>query len=373
MTYNPGRELAAVEAKIAMRRALKRLAWSLAAGALTLAMLLELGPPQMLANAVRYGMSELNFQIGLLPLGKVTQNDRIELVRAWVSVWQDRSVWKWISAASGAISLISFGLSTYVDLRRGRRFKLDHIERGARLFAPVEHNRKMRQTYGRKPPVEMGQRLVLGTKKLLVPEALQYLHFAFAGASGSGKSTAIQELIEQAIARGDKGLVVDLGGAFYAKFGRPEDHVLSLRDPRSEAWDFWSEEGIPEEAFAAAMIESEGTSNPYFWKGARAVLASLLRTNHSVAELLLDFTKPLADIREKLAKHGELSLRIIGEGDGDQADGIIGTTVLDFAFLRELNQHAKPGQRPFSIARWMNDHSDHSWTYILFTEADLEV
>ena len=102
-------------------------------------------------------------------------------------------------------------------------------------------------------------------------------------------------------------------------------------------------------------------------------MASLLRTNHSVAELLLDFTKPLADIREKLAKHGELSLRIIGEGDGDQADGIIGTTVLDFAFLRELNQHAKPGQRPFSIARWMNDHSDHSWTYILFTEADLEV
>ena len=373
MAYNHGQDLAMVDLKLTTQALTKRLLWSLVIGLIVIGVCVMLGPRDMVVNVLWYLKAQAFLEVRRLPIFGVRRQDIYELVKPLYLMRRQADSWLFSLELGAGASAVSFGLFTYFFWRRGQRSLTEQVMRGARLSTPRQHNWAMRRIYRKLPPTDMGRRLVMGAEKLIVPESLQYLHFAFAGASGTGKSTAIREVMAQALERGDKGLVVDLGGAYYSRFGRAGDHVLSLRDPRSEAWDFWHEEGVPEEAMAAAMIEAESGNNPYFWKGARAVLTSLFRINSSVATLLADFKKPTSELREKLRAKDEISRRIIGEGDGDQADGIIGTTVLDFAFLKELNQWARPGKAFFSIARWMNDHSDKSWTYIIVTEDDLEV
>jgi len=374
MAYNHGQDIAVNEWKMTIHALTQRILWSLGISVCVLVTLVFFGPSGMILNLTKYAGASLNLRLHeTLPLtGGVTRQHIHDVAKYWALMVHQARLWGLYLMAAAGVFLISLTLFTFYFWHKGKREKIDKVMRGAQLVTPGLHNAVMKRTYGKSPPNEMGRALKLGKEGITVPESVQYLHFAFAGAAGGGKSTAIAEVIEQAIGRGDKGLVVDLGGAFFSKFGRTGDHVLSLRDPRSEAWDFWHEDGIPEEAMAAAMIEEDTMGNTYFWKGARAVLAALLRRTSSTAELWEDFKKPTKALREKLADADEISRRVMGDNDSDQADGIIGTTVLDFPFLKELNQWAE-GREPFSVARWINDHNDASWTYILVTEADLEI
>ena len=57
-------------------------------------------------------------------------------------------------------------------------------------------------------------------------------------------------------------------------------------------------------------------------KGARALLASLLRLNTSIKELDQDLRRPVGELRKKLQEAGKISARVLGDQDGDQADGL---------------------------------------------------
>ena len=372
MAYNHGQEISVNEMRMAAKALRDRFIWSFGLGCVCLALLVFFfGPNGLVLNIFRYGWATLIFEFRKLPLLGVHVSDAEFVARTYAEMVHQANFWWVFGSVSTAFFLIAFGIFTFLFFRRGEREKLDRVTRGAQLVTPKIHNKIMKKEYGKNPPFEMGTPLTIGSESALIPEALQYLHFAFAGASGSGKSTAIEEIITQAVARGEKGFVIDLNGAFYAKYGRPGDHVLSVRDPRAEAWDFWHEPLADADNMAAAMIEAEGSQTQYFWKGARALLASLLRQNTSVEKLWDDFQKSSAELREKLSKSGDLSPRIIGESNGDQSDGIIGTTVLDLAILRELNQWNDSKER-FSVTEWMNDNRDHSWTYVLVTDKDVE-
>jgi len=371
MNYNHGQEIAVNELRMKVAALRDRLVWSLLLGVSALLLLIVFAAPKsLLANVGNYIWTLLQLEIRKLPMFEVRKSDLLAVAQASELIANQNQAWLAIGGISFFVFAASFGLFTYAFLKKGEREKLDRVMRGAQLVTPKIHNKIMKAEYGSKPPLEMGKQLTLGTEKAIVPEALQYLHFAFAGASGSGKSTAIEELIQQALKRGDKGFVIDLNGAFYSKYGRPGDHVLSVRDPRGEPWDFWHEQWAEPENMAAALIESDGSTTPYFWKGARALLASLIRQNNSVEDLFSDFQKSSAELREKLTNAGELSPQILGK-DGDQSDGVIGSTVLDLGILRELNQWNKSSEF-FSITDWINNNTDRSWTYVLLTDKDVE-
>jgi GTPase SAR1 family protein len=192
------------------------------------------------------------------------------------------------------------------------------------------HNTVMQKEYKKQPPLEMGQSFVFGPEKLIIPEALQYLHFSFCGSSGSGKSTAIEELLRSALDRGDKAFIMDLGGAFYAKYGRPNDVILSLSDVRSEPWDFWSEESISENTMAQALVEenSGGQGNKFFSRAAQAVVAGILRASESLEELQENIRKPSQEIRKLFKENGDEAALILGEKSTEQSDGVMGTVAL---------------------------------------------
>jgi len=163
-----------------------------------------------------------------------------------------------------------FGLSQYYQ-KQGEKYAAARYLRGAQLLPP-EHLQS--QIDARYPETEFD--LALGRERIRLPEFLTYRHLSFAGASGTGKTQAINSLLTQLQQKTrQKCLILDLNGQYYSRFGRQGDVILSLYDQRTRAWDFWSEDA-PAEFFAEALIEGD---DRFFAPAGRALLTDLLRTN----------------------------------------------------------------------------------------------
>jgi hypothetical protein len=367
-----GQEIAVSEMKLSANAIYQRFIWSLVIGAaITFAIFWFFAPPNLIQNVINFCWAYLVLEFRKLPILGVRDSDIRHYVGAFILMSRQAYFWQILMASFATTSLSLFGTLSYLFWKKGESKKLDEYKRGSQLLPPRFHNKLMRSGYKKNPPHEMGSPLILGKEKVVVPEALQYRHFAFVGASGYGKSTAIEEVLAHARRQNHKVLVVDLNGVFYAKFGRPNDRLLSIRDGRALAWDFWHEPVATEANIAAAIVEAESFGNPFFYKSAREVLASLLRMNSDLKTLIEDVDRPQPELKEKLKAMGETSLKMLGEGMGDQADGVMGTAVLDFAFVKKLALHN--GDRlPFSITEWMNDANDKSWVFLTVDDVGLE-
>jgi hypothetical protein len=68
-------------------------------------------------------------------------------------------------------------------------------------------------------------------------------HFKMIGTTGTGKSTAIQEILESALARGDRAIIADPDGAYAQRFFDPArgDRILNPFDQHSVKWDLFGE------------------------------------------------------------------------------------------------------------------------------------
>ena len=68
-------------------------------------------------------------------------------------------------------------------------------------------------------------------------------HFKMIGTTGTGKSTAIRELLEGALARGDRAVIADPDGGYLNRFYDPTrgDVILNPFDPRAHTWNIYGE------------------------------------------------------------------------------------------------------------------------------------
>jgi len=364
---NLGHEIALSDIRNTIRSLFIRSLWSFGASFLLLVVFaLLFSTKGALGHIFQFCIARIVFEVRKFPLFGVREIDIQNVAYHYAKIMHELGFWKIDLGFAAVTFLASFIFLSYFFFKKGQRAGLEHVMRGNRLSTTRLHNRIM------KSDADFST-LLLGKDAVLIPEYLQYLHFAFLGASGCGKSTAIEQIIAHALNRKQKALIVDLNGSFYSKFGRASDHVLSLRDPRSHAWDFWCEKGMEAENMAAAMIEAGAEHNQYFWKGARAVLASLLKYTKNCDELWEEFKSSTENIRKKLEDQNEIAQRIIGQGDGDQADGILGSAVLDFSFLKELNQWCSSEDKKFTITEWMNKNDDSSFVYLIVSDKDLEI
>jgi len=68
-------------------------------------------------------------------------------------------------------------------------------------------------------------------------------HFKLIGTTGTGKSTAISEMLGAALARGDRAVIADPDGGYLRRFydARRGDVILNPFEPRSARWDLFGE------------------------------------------------------------------------------------------------------------------------------------
>ncbi len=241
--------------------------------------------------------------------------------------------------------------------RQGEKYAAARYLRGAKLLKPEQLQSQIEARY---PETEFD--LALGRERIRLPEFLTYRHLSFAGASGTGKTQAINSLLTQLQQKSrQKCLILDLNGQYYSRFGRQGDVILSLYDQRTRAWDFWSEDA-PAEFFAEALIEGD---DRFFAPAGRALLTDLLRTNSSIAGLWQDLTSLPKDLIKRL--QGGISPALIGADE--QAAGVIATASLKLNFLQHLNGCCDK-REPFRITDWCTNQEEN-WLFLLVRDRDL--
>jgi type IV conjugative transfer system coupling protein TraD len=200
-------------------------------------------------------------------------------------------------------------------------------------------------------------------------------NFGFHGTVGSGKSTALNDLLTQLRARGDRVIIYDKGNNFIPTFFRQDkDLILNPFDARCAPWDLWEEcQTIGDfENFATSLLpDSSGSSDPFWVLSARSLFVATARRmarekNRSIGELLKKLMSiSLADLRQFLEGTDAANL-VDGsiEKTAMTIRTILTTYVRSLRYLQGLDQG---GRRPFNIRDWIHTEDasgDNPWIFI---------
>lgn len=147
----------------------------------------------------------------------------------------------------------------------------DVLKRGARVEDGAQASRETAQIKRRHGAA------VLTLAGVAVPFADEAKHFKLIGTTGAGKSTAIRELLDQALARGDRAVIADPDGGYLSRFYDPGrgDVVLNPFDARSRLWDPFADlaQAYDADLLARALIPGETEWHAY----ARTFVAVVLK------------------------------------------------------------------------------------------------
>ncbi len=124
-------------------------------------------------------------------------------------------------------------------------------------------------------------------------------HFKLIGTTGTGKSTAIAQLLVAALERGDRAIVADPEGSYLARLHdrRRNDVILNPFEPRSVKWDPFEEIETPYdvEQLASGLIPSSEDASGREWRGyARTFLSAVAGRCHCTGGDTSEFWRLLA-------------------------------------------------------------------------------
>jgi type IV secretory pathway TraG/TraD family ATPase VirD4 len=110
-------------------------------------------------------------------------------------------------------------------------------------------------------------------------------HFKLIGTTGTGKSTAITELLAGALERGDRAVIADPDGGYLARFHDRSrgDVILNPFEPRSVKWNPFAEIHTPYdvEQLASGLIPATEDASSREWRGyARTFLSAVAARCH---------------------------------------------------------------------------------------------
>src|SRR6266853_6858845 len=121
-----------------------------------------------------------------------------------------------------------------------------------------------------------------------IPSLDEMKHFKFLGTTGTGKSTAIRELIGGALERGDRAVIADPDGNFVQHFYDPArgDAILNPFNDRAHRWDLFAEILQPQDAdqLARSLIPDYEGSDRNWRHYARTFVTAILRQLHRIDE-----------------------------------------------------------------------------------------
>jgi len=213
------------------------------------------------------------------------------------------------------------------------------------------------------------QVLVAGTP---IPTWLETLHLLVAGATGTGKTVGIAQIIETLLRRGDRAIIVDPNGAFLSRFYFPGDVVLNPFDKRSEAWSIFNElrDEYDFKRYALSVVPEGLTDEAEEWNGyARLLFQAATRKmaqrgNTTVVHLIKLLTAESEDTLKEFLADTEAEGLFVGAKEALSSARFILAKYLD------PHRYLKEGGA-FSIRRWLEDAGGGN-LYITWREDMLE-
>jgi hypothetical protein len=183
-------------------------------------------------------------------------------------------------------------------------------------------------------------------------------HFKCLGTTGTGKSTAIRELVDGALARGDRAVIADADGSAVVRLYDPGrgDVILHPFDARARRWDPFLELRAPHdpEQLARSLV-GEGQGSEQSWRRyAQGLCADLLRRLETVGgERLGDLHRLLtsAEVAElRVLLEGTSTAALLAEGNERMLASVRAVAAGTAASLGYLAAQPGPG---FSVRDWV--------------------
>lgn len=197
--------------------------------------------------------------------------------------------------------------------------------------------------------------LAIGT--VPIPPRLETRHMAMIGTTGSGKTTALRQMLDDIETRGEAALVYDTSGEFIAHYYRPErgDVILNSFDARCAFWSPFAEIAHPADAdrIAHQLVTETGQNDRDVWlETSRILVANMIRalwregkgTLPDLLNALQDRTKD--DLKLWLA--GSSSARTFAD-DADRATGSVLFMLAKAANLIQFLRAEDSGGTPFAF------------------------
>lgn len=195
-------------------------------------------------------------------------------------------------------------------------------------------------------------------------------HFKLIGTTGTGKSTAIRELVGAALARGDRAVIADPDGGYLSKFYDRSrgDVVLNPFESHSVKWDLFTEihDSFDIEQLAAGMIAATEDPSANEWRAyARTFLTAVVRSCHGCGR------RDIAHLWRLLTRASVEELRPIVDGtpaqpflDPDNVRmfgsirSVTGSSIAALEYI--LSQRAAP----FSVRDWVRSRTSPGVLFI---------
>jgi type IV conjugative transfer system coupling protein TraD len=224
-------------------------------------------------------------------------------------------------------------------------------------------------------PVERTKKLIenqkaqssLSLANLPLIKHTETAHLLFHGTTGSGKSNAIKELLDQIRKRGDRAIIYDKSCNFLEEFYLPkQDILLNPLDRRGQSWDLWAEcrDSADFDSLAAAQIPTPYAQDPFWVNAARTIFSAAAfemrkEKDKSVMKLLqILLTADLDSLQQYLK--GTAAETLVSDKIEKTAVSI--KSVLA-TYLKSL-KYIKEGKDPFSIRKWIQADNAHNWLFI---------
>lgn len=259
--------------------------------------------------------------------------------------------------------LVQFALSTAASIAigyaGGRAAAQDEPDPKTHLRGAVVNDMSV-PANSRNDPHSRGRQLTLaGTA---IPVADETKHFKFIGTTGTGKSTAIQEILHAALERGDRAVIADPDGGYLRRFhdaGRG-DVVLNPFDARSVKWDLFAEiaNAYDVDQLSRSLIPDHDGADRSWRDYARTFFSAVTRQAHEsgiqdVGELYRLLV--VADTGElRTLVKGTPAQPFLDEHNSRMFDSIRSVTSSAVAAIDYIAQQHAP---PLSIREWVRRES----------------
>lgn len=261
--------------------------------------------------------------------------------------------------------LITFLIITTILYLKGKQQNKDQYLRGIKLIKPKQlkwmifwHN-----FYRRKfTPYKLAN--------IPYPKNTEFQHTIITGASGTGKTQVMLDLLEQIRRRGEKAIIYDKMGVYITKFyNQQKDIILNPFDKRAKHWDFFVD-GKTKSDFdimSASLIEERANQGDPFWsRAAKTVLTESAfklskngkANNKDLCDLLLktetkEFVKFLSGTEAKTI------IDVKADKTAASIRSVLSTYINPLKFLTNPEN-----QKPFSIRNWVKDQDSDSFLFL---------
>ena len=224
--------------------------------------------------------------------------------------------------------------------------------------APDRHAPNARWAPDRHPRGAAARTTLITLAGIPLAPADETKHFKFIGTTGTGKSTAIREMLIAALARGDRAVIADPDGGYLDSFYDADrgDVILNPFDDAARKWNLFGEitTDYDVDQLARSLIPDSGEPDQIWSEYARTFFIAV--TQQAIAAGIKDDARlyrmlhlmPVSDLRFLLA--GTAAGPFLEEGNEKMFGSVRSVTS---SAVRALKYTTRQQGRPFSVREWV--------------------